>query len=290
MIIAVDAGKYQTKAMNQDQRFCMRTKLDTQGLMLNRDGKTFDVEYKGTKYVIGDDAQTVDYDISKTKLVHQVSTFVAVANLTQSKEIDLVVGCPVTQFINKETRQKHADYFKGNVQIKVNGTNINFSISSVTVLPETFGVVMSNTNDFLNSAIGIIDIGGLNSSGVVYSHMKPIKSSAFSINEGGLITNAKIKRALNTALMTNYQNYQIPCLKLDNKTRPIVDDVLNQQMHRILEECKQYNWDITTLPIIFTGGGSLMLEKQIRSLNFAISKDCVWDNAKGFLKFKEMYK
>lgn len=289
MIIAVDAGKHTTKAISAERKtFSMRTKLDVDGLMLGN-GKTYEIEYENKRYIVGDGANSIDYDVTKTQLRHKICTAVAISKLTQQRMIDLVIGCPITQYINKEERKKHADYFRGNVRIKINKQPFEFSIESVTVLPESFGFIVENAKEFLNGLCAVIDIGGLNTNAAIFRNLKPVPSSVFCVNEGGNMTNAKIKRALNTTFLANYQDYEIPYVKENSKTKPIIDEVLDAQMQRILSECKKYNWNIAELPIVFTGGGSLMLERQIKAISGRISKNPIWDNVQGFLRFKEVF-
>jgi hypothetical protein len=199
------------------------------------------------------------------------------------REIDLVTGCPITQFVNKDARQAHADYLRGAVQMLINSERYSFMINSVTVLPETIGIIIANASEYVNQAIGVIDVGGLNCAGVIYSNLKPIKSSVFVMNEGGMMLNAKIKRALNAQFLTNFQDYEIPYIKAEGKYKAVIDGVVQDQLARIMSECKKFNWNIGELPIIFTGGGSLRFPVKR-------SKNPVWDNVSGFLKFKEIYK
>ena len=284
MIIAIDTGKHTTKALDARRTtFSVRTQLDDSPLL---PGGGYAVEYDGRSYVIG--AGASDYDITKTKLCHKLTAYMAVALLAQDPDVDLVIGCPVTQFINKAAREEHAAYFRGRVSIKINDTPHNFTVASVMVLPETIGAVMSGLPEYASGVIGVIDVGGLNVNACVYDRLKPVRESAFSMNEGGSIIAANIKRALNTATLSNYQDYEIPHVR-DSKARPVVDSVLERQMDRIIEEAKKFNWNVSALPVVFSGGGSLLLERQIRANGWAISKDPIWDNVKGFMKFKEMY-
>jgi hypothetical protein len=244
------------------------------------------IEFGGKQYVVG--CGTNDYDPTKAKLCHKLCTYVAISNLLHGEqEVELVTGCPITHFVNKEARQKHIEFLSGKIQIKIGQTPYNFNIASVTVLPETLGAVMTNPMEYINTLVGVIDIGGLNVNGAIYDRLHPIKSSVFTMNEGGNVTYANIKRALNTNYLANYQDYEIPHLA-DGKVSTVVEDVLDAQFNRIIEECKKYNWHIGALPLIFTGGGSLLLENQIKTNGYAVSKDPVWDNAKGFLKYKEV--
>ena len=297
MIISVDAGKHTTKAIlataGEKRIFAIRTKLEEQGIMLNQDGKSFAVEYENKKYIIGEAAQITDYETCKTKLCHKISTYVAIIKLGVGDNlIDIVTGCPISQFRNKELREEYAQYIQDrNIQIKINRDTHKFTINSVMVLPESIGVVAENIPEFMDNLVGVIDIGGLNTNAAIYENMRPLPSSVFTVIEGGEILNSKIRRALNTALMTNYQDYEIAYLRPEGKEKEIVDEILNAQMEIILALCKQFNWNLKKIPIVFTGGGSQILEKQIKQMhNARISRNPVWDNASGFLRLKEMYR
>jgi plasmid segregation protein ParM len=294
MNISIDAGKHTTKAITNTNRFSIRTKLEEQGTLITKDANTLAVEYDGKKYIFGDGAQATDYETSKTKSCHKIAIYVAIATLSgDGYEVSIVTGCPISQFRNKELRDEYAEYIRGggNGRIKINGVDKRFAINNVLVLPESIGVVMENIPEFMNNLIGVIDIGGLNTNAAIYENLKPLPSNVFTINEGGQILNAKIRRALNTSLMTNYQDFEIPYLRMEGRVKSIVEEVTNNQMETILAQCRQYNWNLKALPIVFTGGGSLMLEKQIRQLdNARLSRNPVWDNVQGFLKLKEMYR
>lgn len=305
MIIAVDAGKHSTKAVcktTREEKYIMfRTKVEEQGVIITQDGTTFSVEYNGQKYTIGEGANISDYDTTKAKLCHKLTTYTAIALLLSTLgngyengvSVDLVTGCPISKYINKETRQEYQNFIAGdkNIGIKINNKNYSFKINSVLVLPESIGVVMQNANEFLDAVIAVVDIGGLNTNSAVYSSLRPLKNTVFTINEGGEIINTKIKKALNTALNTNYQDYEIPHLKLEGEIKHIVERILNNQIEVIISECKKNNWNTNALQFMFTGGGSQILERQIRSNipNAKISKTPVWDNVRGFLQIKEMY-
>jgi hypothetical protein len=295
MLISIDAGKFMTKAVIMEngkfKTFSLRTKIEDYTDAVFNDNKTYMVEFGGKSYLIGEYAMHSDYTTSKTRLVHQLVIYTALGILANGCEIELLTGCPLSQFINVSNRNSYADFILGRkyIQIKINGTSKNFTINKVYVYPESIGVLMLNVGDFTNKLIGIIDIGGLNTNGAIYDNLKPVKNSMFTINEGANILFAKIKRELNVAMGRNYQDYEIPYAIYNPDTKSVIGNILTNQLNTIMEECKRYNWNLDALTLIFTGGGSILLEKQIRDLNNAkLSPNAVWDNAMGFYKLKEM--
>lgn len=300
MLVSVDAGKHSTKAMtieNECKTFYARTKMDESGdCTLNRNGHTYSIEFNGKKYNFGEGAISSDYDSSKTKLLHKIAIYTALSFLANAKEVDLVAGCPLIQYFNEEARAEYSSFIQnGKYQrIVVNGVPKTFTINSITVLPESIGVVIQNADEYLKQVVGVIDIGGLNTNAAIYEYLKPLKPSVFTINEGSNILFAKVKRALNSVLLANYQDYEIPHVMAgnDTKAKAIMSEVLKEQVDRIADECKRYNWNISALPIVFTGGGSVLLEQHLKDkfTNVKMSKHPIWDNCFGYYKLKEMFK
>ena len=288
MLIAVDAGKHTTKAIGT-VRTCFRTKVDAHydfGKVIT--GNNCEVEYEGNRYLIGEDAAESDYDTTKLKDIHRLSIYTAIALLAEDDNVQLATGCPITEFFNSESREKYRQFLHSNkpIAIKVNGVNKRFTITDINIFPESIGVVYREPEAYINKLVGIIDIGGLNSSGAVYERLNPRKDTIFTISEGGNMLNAKITRELNVKTGGNYHDYEIPYLMTSNdkEIKNVIDNIMRTHIAKIIETTKRYDWNTNRLSLIFTGGGSLLLEKYIKEQipDAVISKDAVWDNVQGF--------
>lgn len=172
-IIAVDAGKHSTKAIMSDPNgnervFTVRTKIEDYSSIIISKDNTYDIEYNGKRYILGNEASSSDYDTSKTKLAHKLAAYVAIAILLYpdnvdyciakdiDRNVDLVTGCPISQFTNKETRNEYVDYLKEkNIHIKINERNYGFSIDNVLVLPESIGVVIKDATEYVNGSCNL---------------------------------------------------------------------------------------------------------------------------------------
>jgi hypothetical protein len=301
-LISGDAGKYSTKALIKDEttgfkKFNIRTKIEEINSNETVSGKSYIVEYGGKRYILGDEANISDFDTSKKKITHKIALYVSIANLLNGyDEVRLVTGCPLCVFLNPELREEYKKYLyeDKSVEIIIDGDKKRFVIGDVVVLPESIGYPYQDTNRYLNGIIGVIDIGGLNTNGAIYEKLKIIKSSVFTINEGGSILHNKIKKALNTTLGLNYQDYEVPFLlddiAVDKRVREIIDSLIKSQVDRIVDEAKKNNWNIGGLPIVFSGGGSLLLQKEILAKvpKSDVSNNAVWDNVTGFYKIGEV--
>lgn len=285
MLVVVDCGKHTTKGMTQNKQVSFRTKMEKTSEQPSKE--SYSIRYNGATYLIGEDAETQSYEVSKALLIHKLSTYVAVALLTEThREIDLIVGCPLSIFINPILRQEYQNYLLGekDVIFRLNGNTKSFYLKSVTALPESAGVIYQKTDFYRNELVGVIDIGGLNTNAAIYDKLKPVKSSMFTLNEGGEILQNKIKHELNRLTGSNYQDYEIPHVLNKDKNYEIVKDVCASHTRRILEEAQRCNWNIDNLKLIFTGGGSRLLAEYITTLipNATISKNAIWDNVHGF--------
>jgi plasmid segregation protein ParM len=294
-LVSIDAGKYLTKAVITEggkfKTFSLRTKLEEYSEVVFKDTNTYEINYGGKSYLIGNNALHSDYDSTKTKLVHQLAIYTMLGLVANRCEVDLVTGCPLSQYLSTANKNAYGDFILGKkyIQIKINGVDKNFTINKVSVYPESIGVLILNIADCAKKIVGVIDIGGLNTNGAIYDDLNPVESSMFTVNEGGNILFSKIKRELNIVTGRNYQDYEIPYVIREHETKHIIANLLKHQLQIIIEECKRYNWNVEAIPLLFTGGGSLLLEKQIKELpNATLSGNAVFDNAMGFYKLKEL--
>lgn len=284
-LVAIDAGKFATKVItgNYENKVYFRTScIEMDSPILSFDGKTYLIEFEGKSYLIGEGVNSFDFNVSKSKISHKLAILLGCALLDVS-EVNLVTGFPLSLYLNNEFRIAHIEYLRGNYGFKVNGKEKNININTIHVVPETMGVVVTNAENYIESLVGVIDVGGLNTNACLYDKLRPIKSSGFTINEGGVMLFAKIKRALNMKFGLNYQDYEIPHVirKDDLKVNSIINDVINNHLANIFNECQRYNWNLSEIELIFTGGGSLLLDAS----KIKISKSAIWDNCYGFFRW-----
>lgn len=308
MLICIDSGKYATKAIiksddGEFKKYYLRTKVEPllESSYENGKEKTYIFDYNGGRYRIGEEASVIEFDTSKTTLNHKLSILLSIAKLTEdnNEPVSVIAGCPLSIFTNIQKKEEMCKFIQDGspFYVSVNGKPKIIHIQKVIVLPESLGLPYEKVELNAKRLIGVIDIGGLNTNAAIYERLKPIRSTAFTINEGSLILMRKIKHALNTQLdNVNYQDYEIPYLiygsgyKHYDFIQRIIDEVFKNHLDRIVEEMKKYNWNINGLEIAFTGGGSLDMRAGIEKYmpEAMISEDGVWANVKAFHKVGEM--
>ena len=308
IVIAVDSGKYATKAVRrlasgEIKRMMFRTKMDVTNETTIADRKSCVVKLNGESYVIGDSAETVDYEKSKEKDIHRICAYTAVAKLLEpgEKEVVMAIGCPLSIFSNVEARAKYRSYFmeETDVIISINGERKDFIIKDVVVCPESSGIIFGHHKEYKNAMIGVIDIGGLNTNCAVYNKLNPIKSTMFTTNLGANILTNDLKQVINSSFPeANIQDWQMENIistgyikshKEDSAV--LITKFFEKHFRNILDECKRKGWDLNNLDLVFVGGGSKLLEKEIKKFTAngtVISQSAEWDNAEGFLVVGEM--
>lgn len=298
-IIAGDSGKFNTKAVvktkeGKIERVMFRTKMDETDESKTVYENTFAVNFKGQRYLLGDKAETVDYDTSKAKELHKIALFTAIAQLVNDNDtITLFAGCPLNIFKNIEARKKYEEYLRQDkkVTIEVNEQKKTFIIEEVIACPESSGIIFKEPH-LGDKVVVVVDIGGLNTNACVYDGGDPILSTAFTLNEGANVLTNNIRLKLNEKLGLNIQDFQMQQILRDGFVKPhigeskeIIQSMLQEHIDTIITELKKKNYDINTLDFVFVGGGSLLLQKQILQFipDAVISKNAVWDNVEGFL-------
>lgn len=298
-VLSVDSGKYATKAIinleDGDKKIIFRTKMDSTMEEKSADKRSCVMVYNDDRVLIGETAETVDYDKTKAKKIHKYCTYSAIAQLVENgDEVILTIGCPLSIFNNVEERNQYKEYMhdKGELNIKINGNEKTFTIKKVIVCPESSGIVYKNTMKYKEKLIGVIDIGGLNTNCSIYDNLAPIKSTCFTTNLGANIMRNELKQHLNSIFPEiNLQDWQMEYIIKDgfiksNKdaSKKIIKDFLQKHINNIIGEAKRKGWDINNIDFIFVGGGSKLLEGEIKNVipDAEISDTAEWDNVEGF--------
>lgn len=309
VVIAVDSGKYATKAVRRTasgeiKRMMFRTKMDETKEVTISDRKSCIVKIDGKSYVVGDSAETVDYEKSKAKEIHRICAYTAVAKLLEpgEKEVVMAIGCPLSIFSNVEERANYKNYFmeETDIIININGERKDFVIKDIVVCPESSGIIFGHHKEYKNSMVGVVDIGGLNTNCAVYNKLNPIKSTMFTTNLGANILMNDLKQLINSSFPeANIQDWQMETVishgfikSHKEESAELITKFFEKHLRNILDECKRKGWDLNNLDLVFVGGGSKLLEKEITKFTISgtvISASAEWDNAEGFLVVGEMH-
>ncbi len=286
-IACIDNGFYSTVIFSKSipqKLYSFRSKAQQIDIPIKA-SKTYHLIINNVSYIIGNAAESIDINIDKTNSNLHLLTTLTALGLLGSDSFKLVANIPLNYY-SKENKQKFEDRFKSqrNISFLLNSQPKNISIIDCVVFPQCLSVLYAN--NIKSSIVAILDIGGLTCQGVICENNNIVQSSIFSENLGTLILMNKIKHTLNKEFNLNLQNYQIEDViknGIPNKpeVKSIIDSCCKSHFQQIIQTIKLAGWDINSLYILMTGGGSLLLEKYIKLPNYSMSINPVNDNCLG---------
>lgn len=286
-LISIDAGKYHTCCVNAETELMFKTRV--------REIPTYDpdldrvIQIDGVYYSLGEDDGEIDATPSKLTPNHKLCTLYGITqlypDLETNADIHLVTTCPYNHFDNADAKKKYKDFYVGSYSLQVdNDKHFKFNIVDVLVMPESAGVVYSNSRTFKDNLVGVIDWGGLQVNCMIYDDCKMIKSSGFTSQLGGYSVETDILNTLNKVNVgANYQYYEIKYI-LRNKKPEISNEVtklVTTQIDKIISECRKKNWNFDMLKLLWTGGSSLRFQEYLNSRGYMVSEHALMDNARG---------
>lgn len=308
-IVAVDCGKADTKVCcysTEDagvKSMIIPTKLtpsselmaatgseDEYRVSINGQGEDTDGEW-----IIGSLKGQTSYSNSKKDRIHRIITLTAIALCVDNGDTVIAsMGCPLTLFDDTDGKNQYFNYIlkKGRVDITINGKNHYFYIEKdkCLVFPESFGAVFMYKKSF-ESNVGVIDIGGLNVNASYFSSGKPDMDLCRTEKLGYYSIISTLRKKINTYCDSSFGDEQIKAFLKQGyvtnrkETSKIIENVLDEHFQKI--EKVLIEWDLDSLNLIFIGGTSELLRKQIeRRFNKKayIPDNPNFVNAKGFLK------
>lgn len=110
MLISIGPGKFATKAMSATKRIYFPTRLSPNP-SIDHTGNTYHIQFQNQTYLLGEQAEQSDFDISKASLPHKLASYTAISQLQEfDHRIQLVLGCPLNIYKNKELRDNYKNY------------------------------------------------------------------------------------------------------------------------------------------------------------------------------------
>lgn len=303
--IAVDTGKFATKAVtlrgDGSERFItFRTKSE-ETQRSEAQGKSYIVEYKGKRYLVGEQAEVSSAKLTKAEDIHRISTYTAIHQLSSGDDTVVVaIGCPLSVFENPESKEDYKKYMfpDRQIEIKVNETTKKLTILSVIVFPESSGIIYLDRK-YESMSAGIIDIGGLNVNACVYNKTMPIISTLFTENLGSNVLAQNLKNALATKYGEDIPQWMMEDILRDGYvvdnmsssgiregSKEFIADFKKKYIESIIKKCEANGWNLRLTRLVFTGGTSELLRNEILQVipGAIICEEPEKVNVRGFLK------
>ena len=302
--IAIDCGKYNTKASYYDEesgkkgKFKFRTKASPGTFADDMFGKgTYIVQIDdGPVWKIGTEAKKEpDMETSKKTEIHQVCTMSAIAMVAcDDKPVDVnaVIGIPLDLAEIPEERISYKDYILGKdgeahtVKFKTepNGPvrQASFRIQKRLVYPEGIGVLYEYPAE-LDGTVAIIDIGNLNTNHTYADRYQIMWDSCFTDELGGKVLIANLAQALSSelgarcdenliasTLLKPYESrHLVPANgneAIKTKSKEIIDSFLLDHVKTIRSKCDLKKWPLEFMRVVCIGGTSKLLTKELHDV------------------------
>ena len=145
-------------------------------------------------------------------------------------------------------------------------------------------------NSPVGHLLGVVDIGYTTIDAAVFKDYSPVIETTFSLINGANAFKTQVKDELNNKLMLNIQPYQMDEIlsrglygEKKEEAQKIIKQCQIDYLKRLVNEMLKHKWEVRTLPILFTGGGSILLKETIEEYEtFIISDNPIFDNVDGF--------
>ena len=270
-ILAVDLGNFNVKT---SENIIFKSIYTTNEQLSDEDEEV--IVYDDIKYFMG--KGNFDFEYNKTQKNYLPFLLYAIALSTDESAIDLVIGCPISQFQLKDV---YKDDLEGKTfRFYYNGESRKIFINRLAVIPEGVSSFYTlSDSKRKNNDILIIDIGGrtVNVSSFIKGKkdktitfptgMLNLYSTIFNrINVDGSYTIDKVERFINEGRITG------------------TDKENNQFIKSIFNDLKLYIPNLTHYDVYFTGGGSKVLDNTIAKYskaNFNIMENPLFSNVIG---------
>jgi len=292
MIIAVDHGNSAIKSVN----YSFPSALEKHA---NKPPMATDIlEYDGAFWTMS--GQRIAYMQDKTKDDRFFTlTLIAIAKemlhggyLPPGADIDLAVGLPPEHF--SLMREPFTQYLKrGEIKFSFNEMPTAINIKNVFVYPQAYAAVVPQGMRLKEEPrIFIVDIGGLTIDVLLLKNSAPdlhfcrsfengvIPMTNFIIGKIGAYHGIKVAEDQITAAIKGDSRLVLP--------QKIIDDILayaKQHSGMILDELRENMVELKANPVIFIGGGAILLKPFIENSPMIIKADFMLDekaNAKGY--------
>lgn len=227
--------------------------------------------YQGKYYSIGTERFPVLNDKTQDDSFFILSLPVIANSLLKrglhQADICLAVGLPLISY--GKLKGKFRNYFiRQNIEFEYQNEKFKVNIGEAYVFPQAYSAIMTKFNDYRDLSDAItIDIGGatvdifLMENGII--NLQRVES----INEGVIQLFHTVQKAVleNGVLITEKQIEEIITGKtnplfIDQNIIKIITQNTEQYVNRLLGKIKEENYEIKANPVIFTGGGSMLLK------------------------------
>lgn len=321
-LIAIDSGKYATKAVMEFNRkqyiTTFRTKVqNVRDVGIDIPSNSFLINFENTQYLIGDVVSEVysNYDLSKKIINHKIAIYAAIIDLERKAGMDLrnaqvhlIVNAPISVYKDSKAKESYHNFIFNDgkpIRIILNNKVYTFKITSLTIAFEGVGLVFAEPETYANTNTSVIDIGGLNTTYCDFHGLNPDFSSMSISNFGSSSLKAMLGNRMIEKYGINVSPNDLENILLDSHlthqghliegSTELITEAKRSHLSGVINHARKIGYTFNNRKIIFVGGGSILLSDQIKEA-FPMAKivnNPQFANLKSFLsilkvKFKDV--
>lgn len=290
ILIAVDAGKYQTKSICKYKGNTYMTTFRTKMMPVSRFGvdiepNSYLVGYKGDDYLLGDmvTEDYVNYSLSKTSTLHKISIYTAITQLLKKAKapsdsnIRLAVSVPISTYKDAEQKENFKQMIENqgrNIQVLVNEKYYSFELSDVSITFEGMGEVFAKTDNYKNNHTTVIDLGGLNTTLCQFKGIHPLVNTMTVSDLGINVLKGKIGKHINERYGLSVSSddleqvirkgYFVNKGEIYEDSKVFIEEAKYDHVQQIIRFAKSRGYTFNMTDIYFVGGGALTLMRYIK--------------------------
>ncbi|AIF45131.1 ParM/StbA family protein [Virgibacillus sp. SK37] len=314
--IALDCGKYSTKAIGKYQGNTYTTTFRTKMQQVSRLGmdispNSFHVKYYGNEYLLGDmvSEDYSDFSLNKASRIHQLAIYTAITQLLQKAkasinvDIRLGVNVPITTYkdsIQKENFKQMVEKRGHTIHLMVNGNAYSIELSDVTLAFEGMGEIYAKADEYKNKNTTIIDVGGLNTTLCSFKGIQPQINTMIVSDLGMNVLKGKIGKVINERYGMTVSSDDLEQVlrrgyfaskgEIYEDSKVMIEEMKLEHLQQIVQFAKSRGYTFNMNDIHFVGGGSITLRRYIKQEfpHALIMDNPQYSNCLSFLKILEV--
>ena len=255
------------------------------------------LEYDGRFYVVGSGRQPLQKDKTLTEDYYLLTLAAIAKELAYRKagraaEVHLAAGLPLTSFGRDKLKfRKYLLRNKKPVSFRFGGHAYTVTIREVSLFPQGYAAVLSETELLEEPSVILCDIGGWTIDLMRLDNRIPDAASCRSLELGMIRCLDETAEQLRRALGLSLTAAQIEGVlrgdsgSVDRRPREIIQREAERYARRILSSILESGLDPRAMPVIFLGGGAGLMKRYLPS-GEALCRPVILDdvslNAKGY--------
>ena len=255
------------------------------------------LEYGGRYFVVGSGRQPLQKDKIQTEDYYLLTLAAIARELTyrgaeRTAAVHLAAGLPLTSF--GRDKKKFRDYLHragGPVSFRYEGVDYAVTIPEVSLFPQGYAAVLTQTELLDEPSVIVADIGGWTVDLMRLDNRIPNAATCRSLELGMIRCIDGISEQVRRMFGVSMTDAQIESVlrgdagSMDERLRAVIHALADKYVRGLLSAITESGLDTRAMPAIFLGGGAALMKRRISATEglcrpFILDDVCL--NAKGY--------